>query len=425
MAGIIAGRDDGAPAVIQKGNEDHFLGMAPDARVVSVKLADASGATDVSQVIAGIDWVVQNRNRNGLNIRVLNLSFGTDGVQSYLVDPLTYAAEVAWRKGIVVVVSAGNEGYGSAKLNNPAYDPHVLAVGGADGAGTYDYKDDTIQSWSSRGDGTRNPDLVAPGASILSLRNPGSTIDTEASTARVATRFFKGTGTSQAAAVVSGAAALVIQQRPTITPDQVKRLLTNGAQRLQKADPVAQGKGMMDLKFVRDQPTPTVTAAGPELRLLDRHRVAGGQPRHHPQPERGRGQPDRRDRRLRRRLGRPALVRPDLDRHHLDRRQLHGIGLHRWHLERPDVVGAALVQRLLDRAQVVRQRLDRRDLDRPDVVGQRLVRPQMVRRGVDVARGHDDHAAAPGIPRGGRRFRWASDLAIQGVWERTGWGRWP
>src|SRR5688572_16309304 len=91
MAGIIAGRDSDAPARIQKGDEDHFLGMAPDARLVSLKLADASGATDVSQVIAGIDWVVQHRNRNGLNIRVLNLSFGTDGVQSYLLDPLTYA----------------------------------------------------------------------------------------------------------------------------------------------------------------------------------------------------------------------------------------------------------------------------------------------------------------------------------------------
>jgi serine protease AprX len=260
MAGIIAGRDSGSYEV-DKGDEDHFLGMAPEARVVSVKLADASGATDVSQVIAGIDWVVQNKNKNGLNIRVLNLSFGTDGVQSYLLDPLTYAVEVAWRKGIVVVVSAGNEGFGSAKLNNPAYDPHVLAVGGADGAGTYDYKDDTIQSWSSRGDGTRNPDLVAPGASIVSLRDPGSTVDAENPTARVSTRFFKGTGTSQAAAVVSGAAALVIQQRPGITPNQVKKLLTNGAQKLWKADPVAQGKGMLDLKFVRDQPTPAATAA--------------------------------------------------------------------------------------------------------------------------------------------------------------------
>jgi serine protease AprX len=266
MAGIIAGRDSDARRV-KKGDEDHFLGMAPDARVVSLKLADASGATDVSQVIAGIDWVVQNRNRNGLNIRVLNLSFGTDGVQSYLADPLTYAVEVAWRKGIVVVVSAGNEGFGSAKLNNPAYDPHILAVGGADGAGTYDYKDDTIQSWSSRGDGTRNPDLVAPGASILSLRSPGSMIDTENPTARVATRFFKGTGTSQAAAVVSGAAALIVQQRPTITPNQVKKLLTNGAQRLRRADPVAQGHGMLDLKFVRDQPTPTVTVAAQRFAL--------------------------------------------------------------------------------------------------------------------------------------------------------------
>jgi serine protease AprX len=259
MAGIIAGRDDFAP--IYKGNENGFLGMAPGSRVVSVKLADATGATDVSQVIAGIDWVVQNKNKNGLNIRVLNLSFGTDGVQSYLLDPLTYAAEVAWRKGIVVVVSAGNEGFGSTKLNNPAYDPHVLAVGGADGAGTYDYADDTIQSWSSRGDGTRNPDLVAPGASLVSLRDPGSTVDTEYPTARVATRFFKGTGTSQAAAVVSGAAALVIQQRPTITPNQVKKLLTDGAQRLWRADAVAQGRGMLDLKFVRDRVTPSAAAA--------------------------------------------------------------------------------------------------------------------------------------------------------------------
>jgi hypothetical protein len=261
MAGIIAGRDAGAPAVIQKGNEEQFLGMAPDARIVSVKLADAGGATDVSQVIAGIDWVVQNRDRNGLNIRVLNLSFGTDGVQDYRLDPLTYAVEVAWRRGIVVVVSAGNEGYGSTKLNNPAYDPHVLAVGGADGNGTYDYQDDTIQAWSSRGDGTRNPDLVAPGASIVSLRDPGSTIDAEHPAARVADRFFKGTGTSQAAAVVSGAAALVVQQRPTITPDQVKALLMNGAQKLKRADPVAQGRGMLDLKFVRDQSTPPAAQA--------------------------------------------------------------------------------------------------------------------------------------------------------------------
>jgi serine protease AprX len=260
MAGIIAGRDD-ATAEVRKGNDTDFLGMAPDSRIVSLKLADAQGATDVSQVIAGIDWVVQNRDRNGLNIRVINLSFGTDGVQDYRIDPLAYAVEVAWRHGIVVVVAAGNEGFGSAKLNNPAYDPHVLAVGGASTGGSDKRKDDTVPDWSSRGDGTRNPDIVAPGTSVVSLRDPGSAVDLSYPSARVADRFFKGTGTSQSAAVVSGAAALVIQQRPSITPDQLKRLFEKGARKLHKADEVAQGDGMLDLQSVRVRQTPSVKAS--------------------------------------------------------------------------------------------------------------------------------------------------------------------
>jgi serine protease AprX len=258
MAGIIAGRDDEAPPVVQKGMRAHFLGMAPDARIVSVKVADAYGATDVSQVIAAIDWVVQHRRDNGLNIRVLNLSFGTDGEQDYRIDPLAYAVEVAWRKGIVVVVSAGNGGFGSRKLNNPAYDPFVIAVGGSDGKGTYDSKDDTVPAWSSYGDGMRNPDLVAPGKSVVSLRAPGSIIDLEYPTAHVgdSPRFFRGSGTSQSAAVVSGAAALIIQQRPKITPDQLKALLEKTASRLPVADPRGQGAGMLNLKIARDTATP-------------------------------------------------------------------------------------------------------------------------------------------------------------------------
>jgi serine protease AprX len=258
MAGIIAGRDDAATEV-RNGDDDDFLGMAPDARIVSLKLADAGGATDVSQVIAGIDWVVRNRNRSGLNIRVLNLSFGTDGGQDYRTDPLAYAVEVAWRHGIVVVVAAGNQGFGSAKLNNPAYDPRVLAVGGAETGG--DRGDDTVPDWSSRGDGARNPDLVAPGTSVVSLRDPGSAIDLAHPGARVADRFFKGTGTSQAAAVVSGAAALVIQERPSITPDQLKQLFKGAARRLRKADEAGQGDGMLDLRGVRGRPTPSPEAS--------------------------------------------------------------------------------------------------------------------------------------------------------------------
>ena len=261
LAGIIAGKDDGTPADYfgtANNNHEYFTGIAPDSRIVNVKVANARGATDVSQVLAAIDWVVQHRNDNGMNIRVLNLSFGTDGTQSYVYDPLTYAAEVAWRKGIVVVVAAGNSQFGTSALNNPAYDPYVIAVGANDTKGTYDFNDDTIPEWSARGDGVRNPDLVAPGKSVQSLRNPGSYIDeNHGATGRINTRFFNGTGTSQSAAVVSGAAALLLSQRPEMTPDQVKALLKRSATPLPAADAQAQGSGALDLKAAAKMATPT------------------------------------------------------------------------------------------------------------------------------------------------------------------------
>ncbi|MGY1724582.1 S8 family serine peptidase [Blastococcus sp. SYSU DS0533] len=262
MAGIIAGRDDAAPAKLTNSSGDvDFLGVAPDARIVSVKVADAGGSSDVSQVIAGIDWVVQNRNKNGLNVRVLNLSFGTDGVQDYQLDPLTYAVEVAWHAGITVVVSAGNTGSATGKLANPAYDPYVLAVGAVDEGGTKGTGNDVIPSWSTRGDGVRNPDLVAPGASVVSLRAPGSYADLLHPEARVGSRFFKGSGTSQAAAVLSGSAALLLSQRPTMTPDQVKALLTGTAKYIDSADPVGQGRGVVDLARAVGTTPPSAAAA--------------------------------------------------------------------------------------------------------------------------------------------------------------------
>jgi Subtilase family len=256
MAGIIAGRDYRAPSQIRRASSRHFLGMAPDAHLINVKVADHEGATDVSQVIAAIDWVVQHRNDENLNIRVLNLSFGTNGVQDYQLDPLAHAAEVAWRKGVVVVVAAGNGGYGSAKLNNPAYDPYVMAVGAADGNGTSSTSDDTIPEFSSCGNAQRRPDLVAPGKSVVSLRSFLSSADRNFPGGRVGSRFFRGSGTSQAAAVVSGAAALLIQQRPSITPDQVKALMMSTANGLPEASPACQGAGMLDMGELKDRPTP-------------------------------------------------------------------------------------------------------------------------------------------------------------------------
>jgi serine protease AprX len=264
MAGLIAGRD----AAIPPGKEDedvdqYFEGAAPGARIVSIKVASSDGATDVSQVIAAIDWVVEHRNTDGLNIRVLNLSFGTDGTQDYTLDPLAYAAEVAWLHGIVVVVAAGNSGFGTPQLNDPAYDPYVIAVGADDTKGTDDPKDDSIPSWQSRGNSVRHPDIVAPGKSIISLRDPGGSVDETNPIARVGTtpRFFKGSGSSQAAAIVSGAVATILQQHPELTPDQVKALLMQTAQPLPNADPVAQGAGLINLHKAREAKVSSLAGA--------------------------------------------------------------------------------------------------------------------------------------------------------------------
>jgi serine protease AprX len=260
MAGLIAGRDDAVPGTVRRG-EQNFVGVAPDSRLVSVKVADASGATDVSQVLAAIDWVVTNRKTNGLNIRVLNLSFGTDSTQDYKVDPLAYAAEVAWKSGIVVVAAAGNRGSDSERLTDPAYDPTILAVGAADNNMTPTTTDDSIPDYSSRGDGVRNPDLVAYGTKMLSLRSPGSQLDMENPQARVMDRLFRGSGTSQAAAMVSGSVALLLEQRPTLTPDQVKKLMVGASTRLPNADSRGQGAGVLNLSTLKGLPTPSAAAS--------------------------------------------------------------------------------------------------------------------------------------------------------------------
>jgi subtilisin family serine protease len=257
LAGIIAGRDDAAQLPYHRGNRTDFVGVAPDAQLLSVKIGDAAGATDVSQMIAAIDWVVQHRNDNGMNVRVLNLSFGTDSAQSYILDPLAHAAEVAWRHGIVVVAAAGNGGHGDTRLESPAYDPYLVAVGSLDLNRPWEIGDDVPATFSSRGDGVRNPDVLAAGKSLASLRVPGSYIDAKyGDTAAAGDRFLRGSGTSQSAALVSGAVALILQQRPELQPDQVKALLTGNTVRLANVSTAVQGSGALSMSRVLVAPTP-------------------------------------------------------------------------------------------------------------------------------------------------------------------------
>ena len=238
IAGIIAGSDvapgtSGAGCTTCSGPSAYtdttkFVGIAPQARIINVKVGASDGSVDVTQVIAGINWVIQHRNDAGLNIRVLNLSFGTDSVQPAMIDPLVYAAERAWDAGIVVVAAGGNDGAVSGPLANPAMSPSIIAVGSTDPVGTLKTDDDLVGEWAQHGTTTRPVDISVPGKSVQSLSVPGGFVDSNVTTGREG-RFQRATGTSQSAAVVSGMVALMLQRLPFLTPDVVKTLLTTSA----------------------------------------------------------------------------------------------------------------------------------------------------------------------------------------------------
>jgi serine protease AprX len=189
---------------------------------------------------------VQHRRDGDLDIRVLNLSFGTNSSQSYVLDPLAFAVEQAWSQGITVVVAAGNDG-NAQPLRNPAMDPFVIAVGAVDPVKTKRTTDDVVASFSNCGTADRWVDVVAHGRSITSLRAPGSYADLENPGSVVADRLFVGSGTSQAAAVVSGAVALLLDENPGLVPDQVKSILMSEAAPFKTASARCQGAGAVDV----------------------------------------------------------------------------------------------------------------------------------------------------------------------------------
>jgi len=249
LAGIIAGRDANAdPRKPSVG----FMGMAPNATLINVKVATADGTTSVSTVIEGLGWVVENRDTLAVPIRVLNLAFAADTGLPYQNDPLAYAVEQVWNAGIVVIASAGNAGPTTDELANPAYDPFVIAVGATDARGTITLADDVLADYSQNGSATRGVDVVAPGTSVTSLRNPGSFIDWLYPEGVSDVRFFKGSGTSQATAVVSGAVALLLSKFPTATPDTIKYTLRAGSYPLSGAMSTRGGTGSLNIKWALD-----------------------------------------------------------------------------------------------------------------------------------------------------------------------------
>jgi serine protease AprX len=274
IAGVIAGKDSTLTAPYSAAPATAYRGIAPDARIVSLKVGVADGGVDVTQVIAAINWVIDHKNDNGMNIRVLNLSYGTDATQSADVDPLAFAVERAWNSGIAVVVAAGNSGFVKAKkgpsMASPAHDPFVIAVGGYDTNGTSDIKDDFIGSYSQgscTAGGCRAPDLAAIGSHVQGLRVPNSFIDVNHPEGLRGQRFFRGSGTSEAAAMTSGAVALLLQKYPSLTPDQVKVML-NGSTTKMTGDRHVRGNGALSLsglfsaKLSSDKPQKFAPATG-------------------------------------------------------------------------------------------------------------------------------------------------------------------
>jgi len=229
-----------------------FKGIAPNVNLIDLRVLDANGAGDESDVIAAIQRAIQLK--NAYNIRVINLSLGRPVYESYTLDPLCQAVEAAWKAGIVVVTAAGNSGRDNTYGNNgygtilsPGSDPYVITVGAMNAKGTTYRWDDVVASYSSKGptlvDHIVKPDLVAPGNNIVSvMASPTATLPSQYPQTLVpnnyyvsgialgnSSKYLRLSGTSMATPVVAGAAALLIQQNPSITPDQVKARLMKTA----------------------------------------------------------------------------------------------------------------------------------------------------------------------------------------------------
>jgi serine protease AprX len=266
VAGLIAGnglnRPSGDPLA------GRYIGVAPEASLISVKAGDENGDASVLDVIDGLQFVVDHK--ADYNIRVVNLSLKSTVAESYKTDPLDAAVEAAWNSGIVVVVAAGNSGTDADAVSYaPANDPYVITVGGVDDMGTRAVSDDFLASWSSRGttqDGFAKPDVLAPGARLVSTIPPSASYVEQCPTCVTDGQYFRVGGTSMAAAVVSGAVADLIQSNPALTPDQVK------SQLVRRTRPVYKSQSSNTLVDAQGQPvssseTTSTTIVGGEVAL--------------------------------------------------------------------------------------------------------------------------------------------------------------
>jgi len=232
VAGCIAGNG--------YGSQGKYSGIAPQANIIAVKTLDKEGSGDTSDVIAAIQWVLDNRTQ--YNIKVLNLSLGSQP-KSLSYSPIDKAVTEAWKRGMTVICAAGNEGPGRQTISSPGICPEVITAGALDDRDTTSTKDDRIADFSSRGPTKRmvaKPDIIAPGVNIISLAVQN----------REGDELYRSlSGTSMATPIVSGCAALIHEMFRGYTNEQVKELMMSTAKDLDFPS-YAQGKGLIDLAAI-------------------------------------------------------------------------------------------------------------------------------------------------------------------------------
>jgi serine protease AprX len=273
IAGIIAG--SGAPAAHV--TPLYTGGIAPDAKIVSVRVLGADGTGLTSDVIAGIDWAIANRSR--YNLRVINLSLGHPVTEPAATDPLCEAVERAVQAGLIVVASAGNSGKAEdgsmvlGSITSPGNSPYAITVGAVNTWGTVSRSDDTLTTYSSRGptryDLAVKPDLAAPGNKIVSLEASGSVLATNYNWLHVAgstgNAYMQLSGTSMSAGMVSGAAALLLQGNPGLSPAQVKLALQTGSTYMPDAGLMGAGAGSANFWASRQITSTGLTSLLPRI----------------------------------------------------------------------------------------------------------------------------------------------------------------
>jgi serine protease AprX len=212
-----------------------FVGAAPEANLVGVKVLSANGGGAFSDVIAGIQWAVENKDK--FKIDVISMSLGGSVYQSYKDDPVSQAVEKAVDKGIVTVVAAGNSGPKDKTIGTPANSPHVLTIGALDDKGTVQRDDDSVAYFSSRGptniDKLPKPDVLTPGVKITAANYTGG--------------YVAMSGTSMACPLAAGMTALIKQAVPTITPGEMKGVVMGSADDLNKLPHKDQGAGVFNV----------------------------------------------------------------------------------------------------------------------------------------------------------------------------------